>query len=415
MDWVLSSQQMGLAVALGAGLLIGLDRERRKGSGPERRAAGLRTFMAAALAGAMAQILSDVLAAVALAGVALLAALSYVRSHSNDPGMTTEVALVATALIGMLAVPHPALAAGCAVMLAGVLAAKDRLHSFATEWLTQDELHDGLLLSALALVLLPLLPATGVSWLGQMSPRQILMLVIMILLMQAAGHVARRLLGNRAGLALSGLLGGFVSSTATISAMGALVREGRAPLRLCWCAAVMSMVATWVQMWLMALVIAPKVAVQLGMFLSWGAMVPLALGALLWLKADATPSGVVKNDGGAVLRLREALIISALLVGGALLVTLAQRQGVGGLMLGTAIAAFADAQAPMASLMAMAGADKLPQPVLLTGLMVALSVNAVTRAGAAYVSGGARFGHAVAAALFLNLLWAGGWVALSTR
>lgn len=409
MDELLSIEQTGLAVALGAGLLIGLDRERRKGTGPDRRAAGLRTFMVASLAGAMAQIVSEVLAAVALAGVAGLAALSYRRSRSVDPGLTTEVALIATVLIGMLAVPHPALAAGCAVVLAGVLAAKDRLHRFATEWLTQEELHDALLLSALALVLLPLLPASQVSWLGQLSPRQMLMLLIVILLMQGLSHVARRLLGNRSGLALSGLLGGFVSSTATISAMGSLAKEGRAPLRLCWCAAVLSMVATWLQMVLMSLVVAPKLAGALLAFVAWGMAVPLVLGLLLWRQGDRQLQPEALRQGG-VLRLREAMIVAALLVGGAIMVNLAQRWGAGGLLVGTAVAAFADAHAPMASLLALAGSGRIEHAMLITGLLVALAANGATRAGAAYLSGGARFGHVVAGALLLNLLWAGIWL-----
>lgn len=191
MNGFLSPEQMGLAVALGAGLLIGLERERRKGQGPDRKAAGLRSFMVAALAGAVSQIVSPLLSAVALAGVAMLAGLSYWRRRSDDPGLTTELALIATALIGMLAVPQPALASACAAILAGVLAARDRLHRFATHWLTETELHDGLLLAALVLVLLPLLPNTPVAWLGQLSPQRVLMLVIVILCMQAAGHPAR--------------------------------------------------------------------------------------------------------------------------------------------------------------------------------------------------------------------------------
>ena len=43
---------LGFLVALGVGLLIGIDRERKKGEGPARAAAGLRTFTLASLAGA---------------------------------------------------------------------------------------------------------------------------------------------------------------------------------------------------------------------------------------------------------------------------------------------------------------------------------------------------------------------------
>jgi len=404
---LLSTYQTGLLVALGAGLLIGLERERRKGQGPDRAAAGLRTFMVAALAGAMAQIVSTLMAAVALGGVAVLAALSYWRSRSSDPGLTTELALIATTLIGTLAVSQPGMAAACAVVLAAVLAAREHLHHFATDWLTQQELHDGLLLAALTLVLLPLLPAASEAWLGQLSPQRVLMLVIVILAMQAAGHVAQRLLGARAGLAISGLLGGFVSSTATISAMGSLVRGGQVPLRMGWCAAVLSMAATWVQMLLMAFVVSPAVAAQVWPLVVVGVLAPLALGGLLWRQG-----GVVGEMPGqrAVLRLREAVMVSAMLLGGAVLVNLAQQHGVTGLMLGTAVAAVADAHAPMASLMALFGAGRIDPANLLMGLMVAISVNAVTRSVVAALAGGWRFGLGVASALALNL--AVSWVYL---
>lgn len=400
MDRFLSSDQMGLAVALGAGLLIGLERERRKGQGDDRQAAGLRTFMVAALAGAMAQIVSVALAAVVLAGVAALAALAYWRSRSRDPGMTTELALLATTLIGMLAVTQPALAASSAVLLAAVLAARERLHHFATESLSEQELHDGLLLSALVLVLLPLLPSTPLSWLGQLSPQRVLMLVIMILLMQAVGHVAQRLLGTRAGLAVSGLLGGFVSSTATISAMGSMARRGDAPMRLSWCAAVLSMVATWVLLLMMASVVSPHVVQQLWPLAAVGVSVPLGLGIVLWRQGGAVPEW---REPHTVLRVREAALVAGLLLGGAVLVSFAKQHGVAGLMLGTALAAVADAHAPMATLMSLFEAGQLSAANLMAGLLVALSVNGVTRSAAAVLAGGWHFGLVVALVLALNM------------
>ena len=67
---------VGLAVALGSGILIGIDRERRKGQGEQRAAAGLRTFAAAALAGALAHLLpAEGLVPIGAALVAALAAI----------------------------------------------------------------------------------------------------------------------------------------------------------------------------------------------------------------------------------------------------------------------------------------------------------------------------------------------------
>jgi uncharacterized membrane protein (DUF4010 family) len=414
----LTDSETGLLVALGVGLLVGVERERRKGDGPGRSAAGLRTFTVVALVGAVAQMVSPLLAAVALAGVVGLAGLSYARGPVDDPGLTTELALVATALIGMLALTHPALAAACGVILAGLLAARQWLHRFATQWLSESELHDGLLLSGLALVLVPLLPTEPLPWLGQMSPQRVLLLVVVILLMQAGGHLAQRLLGARAGLPLSGLLGGFVSSTATVSAMGALARSDRAPLRLAWSAAILSTAATWLQLLVLASVVSPRLVSTVWSLVAVGAVSPLVLGAVAWQRDRAGSGATARAEQVAardVLRLREALIVAALLVGAAVLVTLARDHGATGLMLVTAIAAMADAHAPIASLMAVAGSGGLPDSLLLMGVLVAISVNSVTRTIVAVVSGGMRFGGGVGAALALNLVIAWGWWWLTAR
>jgi len=409
----LSPAQMGLAVALGCGLLIGLERERRKGTGQDRAAAGLRTFAVVALLGAIAQIVSVWLSAVALCSVAVMAALSYWRTRDDDPGITTEMSLIATCLIGVMAVSEPVLSAACAALLAGVLAARERLHHFAHTWLSEKELYDGLLLAALALVLLPLMPREPVSWLGELSPQRGLMLLIVILMLQGASHVAQRLLGARSGLAVSGFLGGFVSSTATIGAMGSLARQREVPLRMTLCAAILSTAATWMQIVLMILVVAPSALPVTLPLMAVGVALPLALGALLWQHQGGE---VVSASGQRdVLRLREAVMVALLLVGGALVVSYAQKQGVGGLLLGTGVAAIADAQAPMASLLAMYGAGTLPAEHLLMGLMVALSVNSTTRGTVACVSGGWRFGVVVAAALAANMVMGWAWVAWVAR
>ncbi|WP_338440543.1 MgtC/SapB family protein [uncultured Aquabacterium sp.] len=406
----LSAEQVGVVVALGAGMLIGLERERRKGEGPQRESAGLRTFMVAALLGVCAQIVSVALAAVALLGVTVLAALSYLRSRSDDPGLTTELALVTTALIGMLAVPQPELAAAAAVLLASLLAARERLHHFATHWLSEDELHDGLLLAALLLILLPLLPAQSLMWLGGLSPRRMLALLVVILAMQALSHVAQRLLGSRLGLPVSGLLGGFVSSTATITAMGGRARSGQAPLQLACSAAVLSSAATWMQVALMASVVVP------GALLAWlpmvlvGVVAPLVIGGLLWRRASATAPGEVP-PGRQVLRLREAATVGALLIAGAVVVNLAHQRGDLGLMLGTGIAALADAHAPMVALMSMSGTGLIGHDAAMSGVLLAITVNSATRSVAAWVSGGRVYGLVVAAALGVNvaLVWAWHW------
>lgn len=51
-DAELQSTLIGICVALGIGLLVGAERERRKDSSAARSAAGIRTFAVASLMGA---------------------------------------------------------------------------------------------------------------------------------------------------------------------------------------------------------------------------------------------------------------------------------------------------------------------------------------------------------------------------
>ncbi|MBN8506736.1 MAG: DUF4010 domain-containing protein, partial [Burkholderiales bacterium] len=250
----------GLAVALGCGLLVGLERERRKGRGPGREVAGLRSFAVAALAGALAAWLDGGwLMAAALLSVSLLVAATRWGRPGSDPGLTTELALLAIVLIGALAMREPLWAAVSSVLITVLLAARQRMHHFARRVLREEELHDGLLLAALALLVLPLLNPQPLALLGGGSARQLGVLVLMLLMLQAAAHVALRLLGPQAGLFGAGLIGGFVSSTATVVSLGGLARHKSAPAQRQWAAAAMlSTAATWLQTLIMLGPIAPQ-------------------------------------------------------------------------------------------------------------------------------------------------------------
>lgn len=216
---------LGLCVAAGIGLLVGAERERRKGSGPLRGAAGIRTFTVVALLGAAAQLVGEaLLLAVAAAAVGLLATLAYQRSRGHDPGLTTEVALLLTCVLGGLAVPQPALAAGVGASLAALLAARERMHRFVRRVLSERELHDAILFAAAALIVLPLAPDRALGPFDAINPHTLAQLVVLVMALSALGYVAVRALGAQRGLALAWLAAGFVSSTATIHAMGRRTR-----------------------------------------------------------------------------------------------------------------------------------------------------------------------------------------------
>ena len=404
---------LGLAAALGGGLLIGLERERRKGSGARRAAAGIRSFALASLGGGIAQTLQQpMLVALGAALVATLVAVAYWKSRGRsavepeaDPGLTTELALFITYLVGVLSVQQPVLGVAAAAVVAGLLAARERLHRFATEILTQAELHDALLLAALALVLLPLVPAAPWPGLGGMAARTVLLTTLLILSLQGAGHVALRLLGPCAGLALSGLLSGFVSSTATIASLGAQARADPARLAACQAGAMFSTTATWLQVLMLVGALAPAALPSLLPVAGAGAVVALATALLQWRSAAPAPAeprrGALAPSGP--LRLREALIVTALLAAVSVGVSWALRQyGGAGLLIGTGLAALADSHSPVATLATLQAAGQVDSRTLVHGTLLAVAANALTRSGTAALAGGGAYARRVALSLLMS-------------
>lgn len=402
----LQEAAIGLAVALGVGLLIGVERERRKGSGADRRPAGLRSFVVVAVTGALAQALGVrglvVAGALVIGGLALLA---YWKSRSRDPGLTTELALLATYLIGVQSVLMPALGAACGTGLAVVLAAKDRLHRFATQWLSEQELHDGLFLAALALIVLPLVPHEPIELLGGLNPRPLAALVLLIMAMQAAGHLGLRWLGPRRGVLASGFAAGFVSSTACIASFGSQVREQPALLRTLAGGATLSAAATWVQALVMCTTLAPEVGLLLAPAAVAGALTCAAGGVLMSVGSTSTlPAGSPLQASASALKPRAALAVALLLAVVAALVGFAQRQfGETGAGLSAMLAGLADAHAPIAALASLHAAGSLPAHEVVIGVLMALSANTLTRCGVALATGGWPFAWRIGATLLFSL------------
>ncbi len=222
----------GVAVALLVGLLIGLDRERAEVRKGYEVFAGVRTFPLIALVGAVAAILAPAwgiaVVVTSFVAVAAIAVVSYWRiSATEGPGATTEMAALATFLLGALAGGGQYVLAGAAgVTVAVLLAAKPRLEAFSRA-LTGEEVRAALELAVISIIVLPLLPNEGFGPWGVLNPFDLWLIVVLVSALSFAGFVAMRLLGERRGLAVTGAVGGLVSSTAVTYAMAERTRADR--------------------------------------------------------------------------------------------------------------------------------------------------------------------------------------------
>lgn len=408
----LSSLLPSFAAALGAGLLIGIERERRKGRGAGRQLAGVRTFTLAALMGAVARSLDEAWM-VLLGGVLILAltAIRYARERSDDPGITTELALFVTYLLGVHAIEHPRFAAGAAVIVAALLYARQGLHRFSTELLSPTELRDALLLAGAALVILPLIPATPLAWLGGLDPRRLWALAVLFMALQGAGHIALRLFGPRLGLALGGLMSGFVSSAATTGALGLRARREPALLASCVAGAWFSTAATAVQLAIVAVAIHPPgLEVLRTPLLAMLACALLLAFVAMRFQHDG-PHGA--RDGHAF-HLGASLGFAALLAGVTAAVGWIEREfGLAGATLGIALAGFADAHSAATSALSLAHAGTLDDAGLARCVFIAVTTNTASKMLLAVMNGGRRYGAWTSIGLAAILAAAWGTVAFA--
>lgn len=216
MDWTLLRP---LFLAFGLGLLVGLQREWSHGG-----MAGIRTFplitVLGVLVGAIAAVYGGWVVAAGLLGVAALliqSNLMWAVADEDEPdsGLTTEMAaLVMFAVGSALWLGHTVEAVVASGAVFVLLQAKAPLHRMV-DALSDKDVKAIVQFVLLALVVLPLLPDQGYGPYGVFNPYQIWFMVVLIVGISIAAWAAYRLLGSRRGTALTGVLGGLISSTAT--------------------------------------------------------------------------------------------------------------------------------------------------------------------------------------------------------
>ena len=398
------------AAALGIGLLVGLERERRKGEHDRRDFAGLRTFAITSLLGYVTvQAGGPLLLGFVALALGALVTTAYWRNLENDPGITSEVALFAVLVLGALCVSAPALAIAIGVVMVGLLASRQPLHHFARSQLTEAELRDGLVLLIAALVVLPLAPDRFLGPYHAINLRTICTLTVMLMAVGALGHVAVRTLGTRYGYALSAIASGFASATVTIAAMGDIAAKQPADLKVLSAAAVLSNLATLVQMALILGTVEPALLRWMWGPLSCGVLMTLMYaGALMFSLPRGQADAPIKVGGAFSLKL--ALMVTLMMTGITVLSS-AMLDGFGqaGVIVTAIFSGLADAHASTASIASLAKAGLLPFNGIAVPVLMALSANSLSKCVVAWLSGGRGFaGYVIPGQVLVTLaMWAG--------
>ena len=390
-----------LLVAMLVGFLVGLDRERAEARKDHALFAGVRTFPVIALAGAIPMLLEDrvgpaLLVATFLA-IAAVAVVSYVRTSAHGRiGATTEMAALATFLLGALAGAGQLVVAGAAgVALAVLLVGKPRLEAFSNA-LTTEEIRGALELAVITVIVLPLLPDRGYGPWQALNPREIWIVVVLVSALSFVGFVAMRVLGPGRGMAITGAVGGLVSSTAITISMAERSHAGAA--RPAAAAAVLASTIMCVRMAALAGAVDPGILPRLLPILT---VMAVAGGAAAWLMGRGAAGRTSPVDGTLTnpFSLKAALTFAALYTLVLLGVRVAEEHlGAGGLYLASALSAIVSVDAPTVALAHLGGGTTgWSAPAAAIGV-VAIT-NTLVKFGIAIAYGAGSFRSRVATAL----------------
>ena len=403
---------LSTAVALGVGLLIGIERERSKGLGPDREIGGVRTFALVSLLGAFAALLDS--AAALAVFVLLIGAVSiagYVRTAGEDPGVTTEIALLIAFVLGALSLPYPAYSAGAAVAVTVLLASRPWLHELVTTRLTDRELHDGLLLGAAALIVLPLLPNRTIDPWEAFNPRAMWLVVVLVMAINAVGYVGLRIWGPSKGLTIAGVLGGLISSVGTHGAMAQRAREHAGMASAAAAAATFSSVTTAV--FLLTILIAVNHTLAITLAPACVAAALACAGYGWFLQRRSYSDDLPDVPSGRPISLRAAVLFGAIATGVLVLAAvLSEALGPRGAVASVAAAGFADAHSGAISAAFLQRSDVLTLHEAQIAVLLSFSTNAFTKIIVSALTGPSAYALRIAGGVAASVVaaWLAWWL-----
>lgn len=405
---------LSLAVALGIGLLVGLERgwERRKG--PEgSRVAGLRTFGLVALAGACSALIAEHFGewflGFGLVAVAMIIAVGYLRRtrESQDIGATTAVAALLTFCLGALVpIGYPLVAAAAAVVTTILLSYKPTLHAWVG-MIEERELRATFKLLLISVVLLPVLPDRSFGPWQAFNPYEIWWMVVLVAGISYVGYFAIRIGGAKYGSLMTGVFGGLAASTAVTLSLARLGGE-RKGLENVLSAGILAAGATmYPRILVVASVVNPDLFPWLMPPIAVMATATFVAAALSWRQAgkgDLPEELALRNPFQIMTALRFGLFLAVIMLLSRVLVSSLGDQGIYYLAVASGLA---DVDAVTLSFSRM-GVEDIAGGVASLGIVIAAVTNSTVKGVIAIAVGGKAIGWRVMAGLFAPALLGGG-------
>jgi uncharacterized membrane protein (DUF4010 family) len=401
----LSEVVLRLLVATSLGALIGLEREQSESAG---RFAGSRTFPLFALYGALLFAFFGDGLLVALGVLVVPLTVAYIAKvwSDGDIGLTTLTSALLTTVLGAMTM-HSDRAATLAVVVGGavtvLLTVKDPLHEFADRIDASERLASAKFI-LIVLVVLPSLPDRSMDVLYGLNPRFVWLMVVFVTGLGFVAYVLGGVLGPERGIALTGVVGGFVSSTATTVSMAGKTAQNETLYRICAFAVVTASIVMFPRALVEVSVVnpdlLPTVALPLGVMTSVGAV---SAALLYW--GTATEESVEADELNNPFRLRPALVFGAVFAVVLLVSEYANQWfGASGVYATAFFSGLADVDAMTITLSRLAAQGTVSTEVATTGIVIAAIANTLVKAGLALFLGTYRLGRLVSIVLGVVVL-----------
>ena len=209
-----------IVVAVGCGLLVGLEREW------SHKELGSRTFPIVSLLGALAALISTGFVVAGFAGIVALIVVLGIRNMALQGAAetTTSAALMVTFALGVLAGQgHVFTPAAAVILMTLMLSLKPQLSRFALG-LSAEEVRGAVLLALIAFVIYPVLPNRFVDPWGLFNPREDWLIIVLISAIGFVNYLLLSLFSER-GIYYTAVFGGLINSTAAIAELSTLLRN----------------------------------------------------------------------------------------------------------------------------------------------------------------------------------------------
>lgn len=277
--------------------------------------------------------------------------------------------------------------------------------------MSEPRLIKALLWVALAVTAWQVLPDRYLGPFNAWNPHAIMEFVITIFSIAWVGHGLMRWLGAHNGVLLTGLVGGFASSTATIHTLGVLAKSRPELADRAAVGGVLSNLATLVQLGVLLQLLAPELLVLFVFPMGCGmaAMCAYAMWVLL-RHVSAEPAALTHAKDDAALDWQGLLMLTAVVCSVSYVSALLNAlYGQNGLWLGAAVSGLVDAHAIVPTVASLLSQHQLQAHEALMPLLMALTANTFTKSLIAFQSGGWAYAKQVVGGVWLTtaFMWAG--------